>query len=490
MKKQFIHNAAALTASAFITRGAGLLFRAYAAGKTGAAGMGLYSLVMTVFAFCSSAVTAAFNLASTRLVSDGFAVNAPPRAVYALRRCLALCAVFSAAAAALLYFGAQSISEYILKDARCAAPLRILAFGLPFMALSACLRGYFFARRKAFFSAGGQLIEQAAEIAVFALLTDRLLLPGGEYGCCALAAGAAAGEVISCGYSAALYLHDARRLNAGAEKYGGFMRRFRKIALPVAASSCLRSGLSLAENVLIPPGLSKYGADRETSLARYGELAGLAMPLITFPDVFLYCFTTLMIPEMSDAGINRRVNGIRHMAERVLGVTFAFSIGTAVFFYFFGGLIAPLIFKSAGIGRLAVLLSPVIPLIYTDRVVDGMLKGLGEQLRYLAYNIADSVMRVALTLTLTPLLGVRGIITVIYASAVLNSSLSLARLIRVTRLRINLLRQIALPLLAAVCICLFLKPLETPDARCTAAARCLIFAVLYGAVNISVFDNK
>lgn len=44
------------------------------------------------------------------------------------------------------------------------------------------------------------------------------------------------------------------------------------------------------------------------------------------------------------------------------------------------------------------MLAPLAPLLYLDSVVDGMLKGLNEQMRYLTYNIIDSVSRVVFIL--------------------------------------------------------------------------------------------
>ena len=96
------------------------------------------------------------------------------------------------------------------------------------------------------------------------------------------------------------------------------------------------------------------------------------------------------------------------------------------------------------------MLAPVIPLMYLDSVVDGMLKGLNEQLSYLSYNIIDSVMRVGLILFLLPLMGLNGLIVVIFASEILNSTLSIARLMKVTQLKMRFFTWILKPALAVV----------------------------------------
>ena len=76
-----------------------------------------------------------------------------------------------------------------------------------------------------------------------------------------------------------------------------------------------------------------------------------------------------------------------------------------------------------------------------------MLKGLNEQVHYLTYNIIDSVVRVILTFTLIPGLGIKGVVAVMFVSAILNSGLSLLRLLKVAKLKINFTDWILKPVL-------------------------------------------
>ena len=94
------------------------------------------------------------------------------------------------------------------------------------------------------------------------------------------------------------------------------------------------------------------------------------------------------------------------------------------------------------------ILAPIIPLMYLDSVVDGMLKGLNEQLSYLSYNMIDSVIRVFLIFTLLPLCGLKGVIIVIFVSEILNSILSIARLLKVTQLQFQVANWLLKPILS------------------------------------------
>lgn len=451
MKKElFVKNALALTAITLITRSLGIFFRIYISGKIGAEGVGLMGLAMTVYSFSATFATSGITLTVTRLVTDTLAQNNKPGALFAVKRCVAFSVIMSTAVGICLFIFAGDIGTYFLNDGRSVLSLKVLSASLPFMAASACLRGYFFARRQSVKTALEQLLEQVCEIGVFMTVSLRFLPMGLEYACCGVVLGTTMAEFFSFFFSLALYIHDVKRLGEKNEKVPGFGKKALAIGTPVTLSSCLRSGLSMGENVLIPYGLKKYGADSSTALGEYGKITGMAMPVLIFPNVFLYSFAMLMIPEMSEAKISGDNRSISRMAQRVMRFSLIFSICIATMFLFFGDDIAMLIYGDQSLGFFIKVLSPIIPLLYLDQVVDGMLKGLNEQLHYLIYNIIDSVTRVILTFTLLPVMGTKGVIIVCYVSAILNSGLSTLRLIKVAHIDLKIFSWIIFPVFTGI----------------------------------------
>ena len=63
--------------------------------------------------------------------------------------------------------------------------------------------------------------------------------------------------------------------------------------------------------------------------------------------------------------------------------------------------------------------------MYVDSVVDGMLKGLDQQLFAFRCNLADSLLRVAAVAVLLPLWGMAGYAAVLFFSEIFNASLSI-----------------------------------------------------------------
>ena len=95
-------------------------------------------------------------------------------------------------------------------------------------------------------------------------------------------------------------------------------------------------------------------------------------------------------------------------------------------------------------------LAPIVTVMYLDSAVDGILKGLGEQVAVVRYNVYDTAMCVGLVYTLVPLLGTAGYLTTIVISEVFNMALSASRLVSVTCFKVDMLRWALVPTSAAI----------------------------------------
>ena len=95
--------------------------------------------------------------------------------------------------------------------------------------------------------------------------------------------------------------------------------------------------------------------------------------------------------------------------------------------------------------------------MYLDAVADGILKGLNEQTSYLIFNLIDAVIRVILTYLLLPKFGIMGMVAVIIISELLNTVMSIARLVKVTDIKIMVFEWIIFPLMCIITPCLLVK---------------------------------
>ena len=376
-------NAALLTGSDVVLRLAGLGLRIGLANALGGEGMGLYQLVLAVYGLFVTLATAGISVAATRLLTEELSRDAAS-ARGMLRRLLALGAGLGVLAMAAQAGLAGLAAKWWLGDVRAAGALRLSALGLPWMAVSAVLRGFFLARRRVGPNVASQLAEQTVRIG--AVAAALYATPGRDAGeRCTLVLGATAlSEAVSCTLMALFCRGEARRCFGGkrAQTPPEASRRLWDILWPVEGGRVLASALHTAENMLVPACLAVYltgAGGRAAALERYGVLKGMALPLLTFPFGLLGSLAVLLMPEITQAHVLGQTARLNALLDRMLRLTGFFSALAAALFWCWGPDAAGLLYGSAEAGFYLQVLAPALPLLSLESMVDGAMKGVGEQ---------------------------------------------------------------------------------------------------------------
>lgn len=442
-----------MTAVALALRGIALSFNVYISNKIGAEALGLYTLLGSVYSFALTLATSGINLTATRLISDALGENDSAQLRRAASRCVMYALSFGLLASLLLFSLAEPLGTQILKDRRTVSSLRLLSLTLPLIAVSSVFNGYFTAVRRVYKNAAVQIIEQIIHISACVLLLELLFGRDMESSCIALVLGGAIAEISSFLIALILYLRDKKKHVRGAlysPPCAKITRKMLSIALPLAFSAYFRSALLSIEHILIPAGIEKSGADRSQALVDYGTLQSMVMPVILFPSSIIYSFGGLLIPELAELKIQKNTVEIKYVASRVFHLTLVFAAGISGIMIFLSQELGTVIYGSAGAGKYICTLAPVIPIMYLDSAVDAMLKGLGEQLYSMKVNIIDSVCSVFMVWLLIPRLGIYGYIIMIIISEIFNAGMSIARLLKVSGIKIRIFPWIIKPLFCAI----------------------------------------
>ncbi|HCA28925.1 MAG TPA: hypothetical protein DEP23_04840 [Ruminococcaceae bacterium] len=357
----------------------------------------------------------------------------------------------------IIILGAEPIARYGLGDLRAVPALQILSLGLPFMGISSCLRGYFIARRKISRSTNAQLLEQFIRIAVIILIIDRFSSMGIGAACAAVMIADTLAETGACLHLAIGYLRDRRRLptftSGSASKRPRILRKLLCIAVPITAGRYLNTALRTVENLLVPNCLTKFSGSRGRALSEFGMLKGMAMPILFFPSTVLSAFSTLLIPEISEAAVLHKKGKVNQAVIQSLRITLLMSIPISGLFTMFSGQLGMLIYQSNEVGFLIGVLAPIMPFMYLESVVDGLLKGLDQQVSSLKYSVLDSVIRIAAIVLIVPIQGIKGFLFIMILSNILTASLNIHRLLTVTQVNMQWAQWILKPLLAITTSC-------------------------------------
>ena len=456
MQQSYLKNAALMTGADVLLRLAGMGLRIYLANALGGEGMGLYQLVLAVYALFVTLATAGVSVAATRLMAEELS-RGRAEARGMLVRLLAAGLGLGAFAMVAQFGLAGLAAAWWLGDARAAGALRAAAFGMPWMAVSAVLRGFFIARRRVEPNVLSQLAEQTVRIGVVYVVLEQGILRGWDNGrkCTAVLAATALSEAVSACMMLLFYHREARRCFAGekARRPRDPARRLWDILWPVEGGRCLASALHTAENMLVPACLTVCLLDaggRSAAVAQYGSLKGMALPLLTFPFGLLGSLSVLLMPEITQAHIRGERARLDCLLDRMLRLTGCFSALAGALFWVWGEPLALLLYHSQEAGFYLRVLGPAMPLMYLESMVDGAMKGMGEQKAVFRYSLWDAVLRIAGVLLLLPRWGMKGFLWVILLSSAYTCQMNTARLLHVSGLQPRLWRWLGAPALAAL----------------------------------------
>ncbi len=457
IKKDFVKNALWVSAVSLAMGTLGVLFRTYASNRVGSEVMGLFQLVMSVYFPACTLASSGVYVASTHLCSEALARK--DRSIHGiLNRCLIYGLSFGVLAFLLLFFGARVIAVRWLAFPEAEIPLKILSFGLPFLSAANGLQGFFLSLRKATYSTVLQVTEDLSKIGATVLLFSLYLDDGPHAALCAMVAGMAVGETVSCLWGYVLYRIKSKRIDLPqkARDRGTFAEIIR-ISIPCAFSGYLRSGIGMIENILVPRGLEASGLTPEQTLAAMGKFEGMALPILIFPATFLAVVSKLLVPEITaENALGHKENNIK-TTQSVLQWTMTYAIFIGTFAALFGKELGMAIYHDRTCGIYLTCLAPMVPVLYGDKVIDGIMKGYNRQLTTMKINLAETVFQTAGAWLLIPKTGISGYVALFCIGTSCNFVLSFLCLRRTCSIRFPVRKGIVKPLIVSLAALLPLK---------------------------------
>ena len=427
-KLPIFYSALLLTGVNLLLRLVGTSFQVYLSGRIGAAGIGLLQLTMSVGSLAMVAGMGGIRTATMYLTAEELGKGKTQNVTHVLSDCFLYSIVFSGTIAGALYYFAPWLAENWIGDIRTMDSLRLFAAFLPTVCLCGVMTGYFTAANRIGTLAAVEVAEQLCSMAI--TMGALTLWAGRDPGksCLSVVLGSSLGACLTLTCLVVLRLRE----RAPGKARIPVASRLLQAAVPLALADDLKSGISTAENLMVPKRLA-LNTSINDPLAAFGLVSGMVFPVIMFPAAILFGLNELLIPELarcSAAGSEKRIHYLVHKSLRVAmvyGITFAgllFLLSDALCETLYGSL------DAAKYMRWYALL---VPMLYCDSVTDAMTKGLGQQKICVRYNILTSGLDVLFLYLLLPHCGMEGYFVSFLVTHLLNFCLSLRRLLRITR---------------------------------------------------------
>lgn len=440
-----------LTVLSMMLQALGLIFNVKLSDTAGTAAVGIMSLIMSFFSCIMILANGNIFVSTSRFVSEE---NENGGNIFrVMRMSLTFSLILSGSFSVISFAASDYIAVNMLKSPELGLAVRILSFSLTPAAVGSCIKGYFHGLRRIKVPMRGDITEFALKWAVMGAL---MIIPRNMNFYVVTAFSICAGEIVSCIYYVISFIYSVHtykhRISDKCIMKNG--RDYMKANLPVVISGYVQMIMSAANEAIVPATLLGYNTSADEALSQYGMFEAMIIPAIFFPAVAMSSMSNIMIPEAASA-----VRAGRERLKKLIGESFRKCFSYAFFisgmFLCFGTELGRIMCPSDDlVSRSLKILAPVIPFIYLEFILEGLLKGMGKQNFSTVNSFFEYIVRIGCVIIFVPKIGFGGVIISYYASNCISNIVRIIAVCRAAGLRFSVPDFIIYPVLKSVFCCL------------------------------------
>ncbi|MDI3269158.1 MAG: oligosaccharide flippase family protein [Bacillota bacterium] len=409
VRSRLLRAAFVLFSAGAINRILGFVYRVALVRALGAEGVGLVQQVYPVFLLFLTLGTLGLTTGIAKMTAEALALKDPHRAGDVRRAGLKIVLPAVLVASLLLLLLAPALATYVIQDTRILLPLLALLPALVANGFSSVYRGFLLGHEATFPIALSQVTEQIVRVGAVLLLLS-LSLPFTHVQLAAWATGSTAlGEWVGLGLLLLLarpFVHSTRPSPSPPPHLS---RTLLTLSFPVALAHVLSSVNNTLDAVLIPLRLRQTGVESLDATRSFGELVGMALPIVYLGTVLIQPLAQTLIPEIAEAAARRQRKELYQRTLLALALTLGVGGGMALLLLFFPQEVARLLYGSASVAPLLQTLAPLAPFLYLFATGSSILNGLGCTRDTVVIMALSTVTRVGFLFLLTSLgLGIKG----------------------------------------------------------------------------------
>ena len=338
-KKTFLRGAAVLGIAGLLVQVMGAIFRIPLGNIIGDEGMGYYQTAYPIYVFLLVFSTNGAPAAISKMTSERVALGRYSEAHRVFKLSFILMLALGIVASAIFFFGAEFIVN-ALKNPGAYYAMVSIAPALLFVPIMAVFRGYFQGLQQMEPTAVSQLVEQAVRVAVGLSLAVVLIPKGIEYAAAGATIGTSIGPVAGVVMLVIIYYHRRRRLHqdidkdqsAEKESAGRILAILAAIAVPITIGVSILPIMNIVDVSIVMRRLQDVGFSPANANALYGQLTGMAGPVINIPMALALSVALSIVPAIAAANsvhdtdfLNMNVRlGLR--TAMIIGVPCTFGI--------------------------------------------------------------------------------------------------------------------------------------------------------------------
>ncbi len=457
-RHSFVKGMLILSAAGISVRFIGAGFRIFLAALIGDEGIGLFQMAYPVYSALLALSTAGLPIAISKLVSQYMTTGDYRGAYRVFRLSLYLLGFSGLVITVAMFFGAEFIAERVAKDSRAYYPLIAIAPAIFFVTVMSAWRGFFQGQQKMLPTGLSQLFEQIVRVGVALGLVFFLLPLRLEWAAAGATFGAAAGAVA--GLLTLLIIYRRQRQDffakmAQQKVYHHLKKRqifynIFALSFPITLGHLVMPLINLVDMMVVPMRLAEIGFDEPRRMALYGQLTGMALPVVHIPTILTVAMAVSLVPAISEALALKKPALIRSRVSLALRLTILMGLPSAVGLFILAEPVTWMLFNNREAGSVLAIMAIGVVFLTLYQTTAGVLQGLGKTRIPVIHLFIGALIKLLLNWVLTgiPAINIRGAAIASVTAFAIASLLNLYRVKTITGVKIDYSRFLLKPLFA------------------------------------------
>lgn len=352
----------------------------------------------------------------------------------------------------LLYFS-EFISIKMLKNKEMLLGVYLMIPAIIILSLSNVLKAYFYGMKNMVTPSIAQIIEHVTRFIIVLSILYYIRPENPVNGAIIAILGISIGEFFDFIWSLLSKKHLYKKKDLyTSSKLSSIPSLFKilTMAIPLTIAGSFGVILRFVNTILIPNRLISAGYTTSESIAIFGRIMGMTMPLIHLTFIVTSALVVNLVPNLSEQIALKRLGDIRRNIQLSLKATILVCFPLTAVYTVFSKPLAIFLYKDIQVSSYIFIMGFGTIFMSIQHVISGVLLGLNKQVNNTINGIIGMIIRVILIYFLVgnPKLGINGFFIAFYASMIVIILLDLITLRTVIKLKIDYIDIIGKPLFA------------------------------------------
>ena len=438
----------------FFVRIIGFTYEVLLSKILGAESMGLFQIAMSTlmifFIFTSSGVPTII----TKLIAEHNSKKNMTNVESIYKSAFLLNLFVSIILSIIILYSAEFISIKIFKNEDMLFGVYLLCPAIIILSMSIVIKSYFYGMKNIIIPSIGEIIENVARFLIIISILYYLSPIEPVYGAMIAILGISIGEIFNLSWT----LYSKNKMykkipSTPLNKVGSsnFLYKILLMSFPLTISGFLSVILRFSNTIIIPSKLIEAGYSNSESVATFGRIMGMTMPLINLPFIVTSALVINLIPSLTEQIVLKKYKDIRDDIQLSIKATLLVSIPLAVLYSILSKSFATFLYNDQIVSDYIKIMGCSTIFFALQHNLSGILYGLNKQI---AANINRLIGMMVQVITLYILVGnsrfgVMGIFISFYSSLFIIMLLDIFTLRKTTKLNFNYLDILGKPLFAS-----------------------------------------